>query len=816
MKRTILILLIAILTLQLFSCKNKNLIDDRDDTENQNNIRDVETQQPNGNGHTDKAQDMYQNPIIKVNDQNTWSNYGVGDPFVMRYNGRYYLYCSTKDGQIGIQCWSSDNLTNWSYEGLCANEELTVSAYAPEVVYYNGNFYMYTSPAGAGHYVLKSDSPTGPFYAITENFGLSIDGNVFIDDDGSWYFYCAADGGIMVYPMSAPDKVDTSAGKKISCDMNGWTEGSMVVKYNGKYYITYAGNHVWSSGYRINYAVSADSPLEFKPASNNPLLLSTDTNTVMGIGHSSTVVGPNLDEYFIVYHSHKSVPNRDMNIDRIIFNGENTVVLGPTTEKQQAPQMPDLYCRFEKEAELSNWNVVNGKFKDSAFVLSEGGKVLSKEIFDSDYTVEYNFKTLSDESGIFFGYRDESNYGKVVYFADKEELEIEFVVKGNTIKRNMAIEMSFGESLNKDTLNVFSVRKSENEYAFFVNGRELFKFESELLGGSIGVFCDKGEAIVGFVGATDGSLQSTVKDVYKPIESAIPAVSCTQNNMRIKKYVDVNYLNMLEKEKYEYKINVDKSGNYDLIIEYRSIDPSVLEVYQDDIKIGEVILPITNGQLLRIVERDLNLQEGMGKVTFCVKKGKADVLSFLFHKSQEVPTKQYDFKNISDITYSNGAWSCNNGVLTLKDKYGKIMFGSENWGDYIVESEITPTSDNINIGLCVRVSNPANSEESSKQYWLGSDYLQGYFVGFGNGSIVLGKHNYNWQELKRVEFNVQKGKTYHLKVEVEQNALRISVDGNLVISYTDAESPFLHGMIGYRVHDASISVSSLDVRPYLS
>jgi UDP-N-acetylmuramoyl-L-alanyl-D-glutamate--2,6-diaminopimelate ligase len=35
---------------------------------------------------------------------------------------------------------------------------------------------------------------------------------------------------------------------------------------------------------------------------------------------------------------------------------------------------------------------------------------------------------------------------------------------------------------------------------------------------------------------------------------------------------------------------------------------------------------------------------------------------------------------------------CNCGIINIDDKYGKIMFGSENWGDYIVESEITETT----------------------------------------------------------------------------------------------------------------------------
>ena len=33
----------------------------------------------------------YKNPLITPNSENAWPGYGVGDPFVMRWNGRYYM-----------------------------------------------------------------------------------------------------------------------------------------------------------------------------------------------------------------------------------------------------------------------------------------------------------------------------------------------------------------------------------------------------------------------------------------------------------------------------------------------------------------------------------------------------------------------------------------------------------------------------------------------------------------------------------------------------------------------------------------------------
>lgn len=78
--------------------------------------------------------------------------YGIGDPFVMRWNGKYYLYPSTSDPCDGIKVFESDDLIHWTYRGMAvAESEATVhGAYAPEVVYYNGYFYLCQSARDRG------------------------------------------------------------------------------------------------------------------------------------------------------------------------------------------------------------------------------------------------------------------------------------------------------------------------------------------------------------------------------------------------------------------------------------------------------------------------------------------------------------------------------------------------------------------------------------------------------------------------------------------------------------------------------------------
>jgi beta-xylosidase len=339
----------------------------------------------------------YQNPILTAKTEQAWSLYGFGDPFVMRHNGVYYLYCSTKDGSVGVKCWSSPDLINWTFECFCTNHPVTRGAYAPEVYYYNGYFYMYTSPAGNGHYVLRSNSPTKGFTPVTDNMGMSIDGSVFVDNDGEWYFYTAGGGNIQVYNMESPTTMRSGRALRTVSVNGGWTEGSMTVYHDGYYYITYTGNHVLSPSYRILYGVSDRSPLDFTEAEpRNPLLIST-TDAVFGIGHSSTVKGPDLDSYYIVYHSLVDMmPNRNMNIDRIWFNGERMEILGPTADPQPVPELPDVYHYFAPGSSLKGWSL-EGSFGAgrSGLSLSADSMLLSKIPFEGDFTAEYNVTSVS-------------------------------------------------------------------------------------------------------------------------------------------------------------------------------------------------------------------------------------------------------------------------------------------------------------------------------------------------------------------------------------------------------------------------------------
>ena len=103
--------------------------------------------------------------------------------------------------------------------------------------------------------------------------------------------------------------------------MNGWTEGPFVSRRDGGYSMTLTGNHYLSTGYRIDSAWSKHPLTGFRPDPLNPILVKNTTGPVVGLGHSSSVTGPDLVSTYIAYHNLNSDASRDLDIDRQVSIG---------------------------------------------------------------------------------------------------------------------------------------------------------------------------------------------------------------------------------------------------------------------------------------------------------------------------------------------------------------------------------------------------------------------------------------------------------------------------------------------------------------
>lgn len=128
----------------------------------------------------------------------------IRDPFVLYEDSKYYLYGTRAKnfGQHvgGFDVYISDDLSDFSEPHQCFDAEKyglnKGVCWAPEIHKYNGCFYMLATFTGQsdlrGTYILKSDSPEGPFMPhsskpLTPEGWECLDGTLYIDKAGKPY-----------------------------------------------------------------------------------------------------------------------------------------------------------------------------------------------------------------------------------------------------------------------------------------------------------------------------------------------------------------------------------------------------------------------------------------------------------------------------------------------------------------------------------------------------------------------------------------------------------------------------------------------------
>ena len=279
------------------------------------------------------------------------------DPFVLLYEGVYYLYSTNSID--GFRVFTSSDMSTWVDRGYCLKAEDVMGDkwfWAPEVMYRNGKFYMvYVAEEHLG--IATSISPLGPFVQEEKrwlNDINEIDGHFFVDDDGTVYLYFVRfdDGNVLWCAKMNEDLLsyDKSTATFLFRAEDEWelrdcsvVEGPFVLKHKGKYYLTYSANHTRSEDYAVGYAVSKSPMGPFVKAKSNPILKKIEA--LNGTGHHSFTTSKDGRELVCVYHAR---PLRDTEcprrtcIDRAEFvalnDGEDDILVihGPTADEQKA------------------------------------------------------------------------------------------------------------------------------------------------------------------------------------------------------------------------------------------------------------------------------------------------------------------------------------------------------------------------------------------------------------------------------------------------------------------------------------------------
>ena len=303
-----------------------------------------------------------------------WNAPGAGNPFIpgyfadptiRKFGDTYYLYATTDgtgNGYGPAQVWVSKDFVNW--KNIIMNWPTTEVVWAPDVMQApDGTYrYFYCEPCVLHEGV--SDSPIGPWknvlgktdaVLVPDRFvhnAITLDGQTFVDDDGSTYLYFGTWGiykgfGCGVARLNGDLK--SFAEKKLipNTEITDFFEAPYVFKKDGVYYFTYSSGSCHDDTYRVQYATSTVGPMG--PYEYKGCILKTNADqTVHGPGHHSILEKDG--KYFIVYHRHnlpRSVHgfNRQICIDEMKFDNEGNILpVVPThlSPLHLKPQTSDL------------------------------------------------------------------------------------------------------------------------------------------------------------------------------------------------------------------------------------------------------------------------------------------------------------------------------------------------------------------------------------------------------------------------------------------------------------------------------------------
>ncbi len=295
------------------------------------------------------------------------------DPDVLFYDGTYYLYNRITAGNDVFRVYTSPDLAKWTARNVVFvndPEVHNVQHYmSPNVCYYEGTFYLlYAAKNSAGSnrlYCATSDSPYGPFTHKVGQVPIhdvpEIGGHPYIDESGKVYLsYVRFGNGNHIWieeVILANDTVTPVAGtltrvispnRDYENDGHGFiSEGGVITKHNGLYYMIYAAGH-YEGHYGEAYAVAENILGPYTKYEYNEIL--TWNSDIDGVGDGVFVTSPDGKELWMVYHKHYEVGTvspRYTCIDKVKFvkdpsgGADILTVNGPSTTPQ--PKASNIY-----------------------------------------------------------------------------------------------------------------------------------------------------------------------------------------------------------------------------------------------------------------------------------------------------------------------------------------------------------------------------------------------------------------------------------------------------------------------------------------
>lgn len=730
---------------------------------------------------------------------------GCADPYIMRFNGTYYLYVTTSGLENrGLRAWKSTDLLHWEKcqgkglkEGYViddndADGRYTQNAYAPEVYYFNGKFYMIISPGPAavsperGHRILVASSPEGPFQAHSGQIDTRIDGTLLIDDDETVYFAHATPKGITIHEFTDMKQLGEGALIAATDGTGAWTEGPGITKVRGHYYLTYTGCHYQTPGYQVLYATCdhldktniqtvADS---FKRGPSRIVLLNCDKNEGhVGLGHSINFMGPDLDSYYICYHNldalyEDGMTHRSFNIDRLLLNHGLMTSL-PRKNRSIYPSFPFFQSR----------GLEGFKLKDGIY--------LSKKNATPRFSCEFNSRGGKQVKYI-FAYEDEHHYCYIRLDYPSHEIVLYRVEWEN---ESVLARGSLRYLYNIDDMQTIRIAYDGELNVYFNNLRKI-SLKVNLAPGRMGYAFEGKHFEIGYSAISSHANGSSDKQAIKYARMEIPAFDCLEEDLDFvsltgirSEYQTTKAVHLKKGDTLSFPLYFDHDDHYELLLtlpkaslnkklcchldESRTISTSMLGESEEDI----VCVDADFG----FVEKGLHtmIVEALDEMT---------LVSLRFAPS----FNDYHFKGkVDEGCFVTDGFMQQGDELVVQGRRNFAPLSSQLLTNVRMSARIrldSITEEKGSIGLMVRQDNYAYSDVPKQDFKDANTHIQGYYLEIKEDRINLSKYNFgDVKSYVMASYPLQGllGQTHDYVIEAKGNLITVFLDGKQILSVID-------------------------------
>lgn len=778
--------------------------------------------------------------------------YDIGDPFVFRFDGKYYLYTSLngdkkKTGKI--PCWSSENLVDWQWEGWAydpkssSESSETYIAFAPEVVYYKGWFYMCESRRGQGHYFFRSDKPQGPYTKISENLGMGIDGSFHLAADGKLYFLSAENVYANRVCWFEIDFIEENGEPKVVVDPtayhiiddayeSGWTEGPGVFARNGYEYLTYAANHVDAPQYRVAYSY-AKNAIVFGDAENlnspwdNVTLVSTGIdnpavpgyasktgNTAVtdyrGLGHSSNVVGPNLDSIYTAYHNAGRINYRNendntggtrkFNVTQYFTNEGYLLTNGLGNYTRTKPEMPDYTALAsalsDGKSTESTGNVftaeISFRLTDGAAEVVAGGSTVA--ISGANLTVKKGSESLAHGTVPTSTNPDAIHTLKVINGASKAEIYFDNVLAAKTSVSLGAGKIGYGAGARGTSLMFTNDAFGTSDFDAVKDLTGSFPAFAYLKGENRGFSLSKGKLNAN--GVRQGEKETTKSVAGAKIANSL-STEKTGN-------VPVTATVLSRGDWVKYLVNAPAADTYALnaLIGKESAG-CTFEIIVDNETISKFVVPVAaafgDSDYVNLSIGSFDCGAGLHTLKIRVYDGTLAVANFSTVKGGKganvTNTLKKDEASSSPFVRKmgkNSSYTANGLILNPTDDKTLFLTGEKGAANFEMSVNVSVVQSGRG-GIMFRMNDFGYATAKAQQLnW------HGYYLDINENAVTLTKDGHTKSEklfFGRPAASLKGGAVVKVTVRAENGNITISMNDNVLVSQFDPEA-YLSGYIG--------------------